>query len=69
MKDYEDLLRRLRGIYVIPVTDGGGPLNGKETYTRTFDVEGFHQEVYPTPPIYEEAAHAIEELLAERGEE
>lgn len=48
----DDLIRRLRGVYVIPVNDGAGLLNGKDTYTRTFDV----------PAIHREAADALEQL-------
>jgi hypothetical protein len=47
-----DLVDRLRGKYVIPVRDGAGPLNGKDTFTRQFD----------TPPIHHEAAARIEAL-------
>jgi hypothetical protein len=47
------LVRRLRGIYVIPVDDGGGLLHGKDTYTRTFE----------TAPIQHEAAAMLESLL------
>jgi len=47
-----DLVKRLRGEYEIPVNDGAGPLDGKDTFTRTF----------PVPPIHTEAANAIEEL-------
>ena len=46
------LIDRLRGIYTIPVNDGGGLLNGKDTFTRTF----------PVPPINVEAAGEIETL-------
>lgn len=31
-----ELCDRLRGIYTIPVNDGAGPLNGKDTFTREF---------------------------------
>jgi hypothetical protein len=46
------LTDRLRGIYTIPVNDGAGLLNGKDTFTRTF----------PVPPINIEAAEEIERL-------
>lgn len=49
------LVNRLRGIYTIPVNDGAGPLNGSDTFTRTFD---------GLPPINEEAAKRIERLEA-----
>lgn len=52
-----DLVNRLRGIYTIPVNDGAGPLDGKNTFTRTFD---------NLPPIMGEAADAIERLQRER---
>jgi hypothetical protein len=32
----DELVDRLRGIYVIPVNDGAGPLDGKTTFTRYF---------------------------------
>lgn len=63
---YASLVDRLRGIYTIPVNDGAGPLNGKDTFTRKF--EGL-------PPINDKAADAIVELLtmlkrfANRGEQ
>lgn len=31
-------LDRLRGRYVIPIRDGAGPLNGKDQFSRTFQV-------------------------------
>lgn len=49
------LVNRLRGIYTIPVNDGAGLLNGKDTFTRKFD---------GLPPINEEAAKRIEKLEA-----
>lgn len=49
---YPDLVNRLRGVYVIPVNDGAGLLDGKDTFTRQF----------PTVPIQLEAADRIEEL-------
>ena len=49
------LVQRLRGIYVIPVNDGGGLLNGEDTFTRTFE----------TSPICHEAAAEIERLNKE----
>jgi hypothetical protein len=47
-----DLVDRLRGIYAVPVNDGAGLLNGKDTFTRSF----------PMPPICKEAADEIERL-------
>ena len=49
---YPDLVNRLRGVYVLPVNDGAGLLDGKATFTRNF----------PTVPIQLEAADYIEEL-------
>jgi hypothetical protein len=46
---------RLRGIYTIPVNDGAGLLDGKDTFTRSFT----------TPPIQQAAADLIETLRAE----
>jgi hypothetical protein len=46
------LVNRLRGIYTVPVNDGGGLLDGKDTFTNTF----------PVPPIQKEAAEEIERL-------
>ena len=52
MANRATLVDRLRGIYTIPVNDGGGLLNGKDTYTNTFTV----------PRINHEAAEEIERL-------
>ena len=52
MTKSNDLVNRLRGIYTIPVNDGAFLLNGKDTFTRTFEV----------PPISLEAAEEIERL-------
>lgn len=49
------LLDRLRGFYNVPVNDGAGLLEGKNVYTRQFEV----------PPIQLEAANAIECLIKE----
>jgi hypothetical protein len=46
------LVDRLRGIYTVPVNDGAGLLNGKDTFTQTF----------PVGPIQHEAAGKIERL-------
>ena len=46
------LVDRLRGIYTVPVNDGAGLLNGKDTFTQTF----------PVAPIQHEAAGEIERL-------
>lgn len=48
------LTDRLRGIYTIPVNDGAGLLNGKDTFTRNFE----------TTPIQHEAADVIDELTS-----
>lgn len=34
----DELVDRLRGIYTVPVNDGAGPLNGKDTFTQCFNV-------------------------------
>jgi hypothetical protein len=47
-----NLVDRLRGIYNVPVDDGAGLLDGKDTFTRTF----------PVTPICIEAANKIEQL-------
>lgn len=52
MANRATLVDRLRGIYTIPVNDGCGLLNGKDTYTNTFTV----------PRINHEAAEEIERL-------
>lgn len=46
------LVDRLRGVYTVPVNDGAGLLNGKDTFTRAFEVA----------PIQKEAADEIERL-------
>lgn len=51
--DPATLVDRLRGIYIIPVNDGAGLLNGKDTFTRVFP---------DRPPIQGEAANRIVEL-------
>lgn len=50
-----DLVNRLRGIYTIPVNDGAGLLDGKDTFTRKFD---------NLPPIQAEAANELERVYA-----
>lgn len=47
-----DICQRLRGIYTVPVNDGAGLLDGKDTFTRQFE----------TAPIQHEAANEIEKL-------
>lgn len=53
LKQGSDLVNRLRGIYITPVNDGAGLLDGKATVTRKFD---------NLPPIMAEAADEIERL-------
>lgn len=48
------LIQRLRGIYTVQVNDGAGPIDGKTTHTRKFEVA----------PICLEAAARIEQLEA-----
>lgn len=50
------IVDRLRGIYTVPVNDGAGLLDGKDTFTAA--------EPFYTPPIQREAADLIEEMLA-----
>ena len=50
----DNLLDRLRGKYSVPVADGAGLLDGKDTFVRQFE----------TPPISHEAAATIEALRA-----
>lgn len=60
--EIRNLMDRLRGIYTVPVNDGAGLLNGKDTFTQTFQVS----------PIQREAADMIERLalrLADAEEE
>lgn len=52
MTDTMKLTDRLRGIYVLPVNDGAGLLDGKDTFTREF----------PVAPIQKEAAEVIDRL-------
>jgi hypothetical protein len=54
MNDVGKLVDRLRGNYTVPVNDGAGLLDGKETFTLTFDA----------PSIQREAADRIEKLEA-----
>ena len=48
--DVAGLIERLNGRYTIPVNDGAGLLNGKDTFSRTFTV----------PSIQLEAAAALQ---------
>jgi hypothetical protein len=57
--DVRELVNRLRGIYTIPVNDGAGLLDGKDTFTREFK----------TPPIQKEAADTIERLARIRAQD
>lgn len=50
-----DIVERLRGKYRLPLSDGAGPLNGSDTFERTF----------PVSPIQKEAADEIERLRAD----
>jgi hypothetical protein len=50
-----DITDRLRGIYTVPVNDGAGLLDGKDTFTRSFT----------TPPVQQEAAALIDALRSE----
>ena len=56
--DYQDLIRRLRGEYRTPITDGLGPAGGEEP-----DNPNEHVRTFPTTSICREAANAIETLL------
>lgn len=56
MTRIENLVDRLRGIYVLAIDDGLGPLDGKMV----------HETRYDTTPLKSEAAHAIE--IIEEGE-
>ena len=63
MSDVNDLIRRLRGEYRIPITDGLGAAGGDEPknpneFVRTFEV----------PPINKEAAALIEQQAARIAE-
>jgi len=50
-----ELIDRLRGKYITPIEDGGGPIDGKMEVKRQF----------PTAPIQLEAADEIESLQAQ----
>lgn len=60
---YADLVRRLRGEYRIPITDGLGPAGGDEP-----DNPHEHVRTYPTPPIQHEAAEAALATERERAD-
>ncbi len=51
----DDMVNRLRGLYIIPVNDGCGPLNGKTEFERTFAVGA----------LYHQAADRIAKMLLE----
>lgn len=51
----EDIASRLRGVIVIPVNDGAGLLDGKDTFTRDFGDQGLLQN---------RAADMIDQLIA-----
>lgn len=57
-----DLIRRLRGEYRIPITDGLGAAGGEEPDNPNEFVRRFE-----TPPIQREAANRIEALARMRG--
>lgn len=57
---YRDLIRRLRGEYRVPITDGLGPAGGDEPSNPEHFVRHFE-----TTPIKKEAADAIEKLLSD----
>ena len=50
----EDIANRLRGIITIPVNDGAGLLDGKDTFTRNYGYQG---------ALNEDAALMIERLV------
>jgi len=63
LKEFQNLVDRLNGIYRVPITDGLGPAGGEEPgnpreFVRTFE----------SSPINKEAANAIELLCAEIDE-
>ncbi len=58
--DSEDLCRRLRGQYRIPIRDGLGAAGGEEPNNANEFVRTF-----PTSPIMHEAADAIEYIRAD----
>jgi hypothetical protein len=57
-----DLVKRLRGEYRIPITDGHGPAGGDEPNNPKEFVRHFE-----TPPIQKEAAARIEALEGENA--
>ncbi len=59
--DPSSLVRRLGGIYEIPITDGLGPIDGKMSVTRDFNEE------FPRPQLHLDAAKMI--LALEAGQE
>ena len=56
--DVAGLIERLNGRYTIPVNDGAGLLDGKDTFSRTFTV----------PSIQLEAAAALQRQAEELAE-
>ena len=59
-QDIKELVKRLRGEYRIPITDGHGPAGGDEPDNANEFVRHFE-----TPPIQKEAALALEALAGE----
>lgn len=55
-----DIVKRLRGIYRTPITDGLGPAGGEEPQNQREHVRSF-----PVAPIQQEAADEIDRLRAE----
>lgn len=51
------LIQRLRGVCTVPVDDGAGLLNGRDTFTRSFW----------TSPLMQQAANELEKLVKEVG--
>lgn len=52
--DIPTLCQRLRGIYIVPINDGAGPLDGKDSFTQ----------MVTTGPLHHQAAAVIEALQA-----
>lgn len=58
------LVDRLNGIYTVPVNDGAGLLDGRDTHTRTFEVPRINKEAAKRIVSLEKELKEVKEKLA-----
>ena len=59
-----NLVARLLGRYDLDVSDGGGPLNGRSTFTRQFDVVPIQREAAERIRWLERRVELLERMIA-----